>query len=580
MSRSLSAPARGGIGEAFSHQQDDRERTEWSQAVVRLVIGAAAAVYIFVRLLVAGPHEAISPLQRAAIWFYVPLFFAVAAGLLVSIRRRPGHVVWRRLLAMALDYVSLGLTMILGGAVMAPLAVIIVSATVGYGVRYGPAYLGAATAIAAASVAAVVVWTPYWRTQPDAVATLVVLLLSAPVYTMTLLRQSDAARRAETAAALGKSRFLAQASHDLRQPIHAIGLFVTTLRGMGLDKTQLAVVDRIDRSLRGVAHLFKSLLDISTLDSGAVKPQPRAFPIWSLLDEARRRHAEAAAWVGVEVRVVRTGLAVAADPALLATMLDNLIDNALKHAGGARLLIGCRRRGGLVSLVVCDQGAGIGPEHLPRLGELFYRVDAAGGRDRQGVGLGLSIVDRLARLSGLQLRLSSRPGRGVTAEIGGLMPAAGFTDGRMTGGGAIPAAWAAAADALQPPQPLAGVRVVLIEDDPDLLAATCDLLTSWRCEVQAFSAAPWLVRPSEIRPFDIIITDMDIGGGVTGVDCIRELRAEAARSDAANVPPAVILTGYRTDIPGRLWPERSLTLSKPAAPQAIRDAMTALLAAR
>jgi signal transduction histidine kinase/CheY-like chemotaxis protein len=553
------------IAAAFSHERDDADRTEWGQAVVRLVIGSAAGVYVVTRLLTADPTETMTFQQRVAIGLYVPIFFVAATGVLISIRRHPGHFFWRRLLAMVIDYVSLALTMILGGAVMAPLAAIIISATVGYGMRYGPGYLAVATTIATASVVAIVSWTPYWRENTDAVAMLVVLLLSAPLYTMTLLRQSEAAWQSEVKAALAKSRFLAQASHDLRQPVHAIGLFIAALRNTGLTNAQLGIVERIDRSLRGVSHLFKSLLDISTLDSGAVRPDPEVIGLQTFLDDIRQRHAEAALWGGVDLRVVGSRLSVLADRALVTAMLDGLIDNALKHAHSKRLLIGCRRRGGLVSLVVCDQGVGIDPVHLPRLSELFYKVDTSGGKDLQGVGLGLSIVDRMAGLCGWKLRIVSRPGHGVLAALDGLVPAVADRSNLQAGS-------EGQASLPMIDDRVAGTRVLLIEDDLDLLAATRELLISWQCEVQAFAS-----MPDSVKPWDIIITDLDIGGGVSGLDCIRALRARAAEPGRSTTLPALVLTGHDIGRSGEPLPENTITLSKPISIQAVYRAMVTLL---
>jgi CheY-like chemotaxis protein len=206
--------------------------------------------------------------------------------------------------------------------------------------------------------------------------------------------------------------------------------------------------------------------------------------------------------------------------------------------------------------------------HLPQLSELFYRVDTTGGKDRQGVGLGLAIVDRLTRLCGLQLRLISQPGHGVMAAIDGLAPVIVAADTSATGTDPQ-----AAMDLSFPSRKLTGTRVLLIEDDLDLLAATRELLMSWHCHVQAFAA-----MPIRVEPWDIIITDMDIGGGMSGVDCIRVLRADAARNGAAVVLPAIVMTGHGIDRSVADWPDRTVTLSKPISPLAIHNAMLQLLA--
>ncbi|MGL4637242.1 MAG: ATP-binding protein [Beijerinckiaceae bacterium] len=539
--------------------QSEEHDAERGQAKVRIAIAFIVVAYILVRW--AFPFGGYISDRDAMLLvaYYIVAFMIVAILLFQLIIRYPGHFMARRLFAMTLDYSSMVFTIIMGGEVMLPLFAVMIWVTVGNGLRYGVRYLLIALCMTMVSMAVVTWFMPFLQEHPNLVITLALTALIVPSYAVSLLRRTEEARKAALEANIAKSRFLAQASHDLRQPVHAIGLFIASLRQAGLNASQRGIVDRIDRSLQGVAGLFRSLLDISTLDSGGVTPKPEQVVINSLFADLAQQNIEGAAWANVELRFAPSRHAVVVDRALLTTMLQNLISNALKYAPGKPVLVGCRKQSGGLSIVVCDQGPGIEAKHIPHLREEFYQVRKMGDPDTQGVGLGLAIVERLSRMMGLKIRIRSRVGHGTTVSIDGLLLSSDLEAAQTS---------SRRADYRMP---LKGMRILLIEDDPDVLDATAELLMSWGCEVQPFTAVPlnW-------TPCDLIIVDFDIGGGVTGADCIAAIRARAARRNEAEIP-AIVMTGHdELRVGAALNDDRIPILKKPIRPAEMRSSIAAI----
>ncbi|NDV89171.1 hypothetical protein GTW51_21105 [Aurantimonas aggregata] len=232
---------------------------------------------------------------------------------------------------MLLDFGITTFSMIIGSAYLAPFYAILIWVTVGYGMRYGSRYLGIATVLALVSLVFVVSLSDYWRGQPYVVATLFVTAIVVPLYAHILLTGTRDAYQAAAAANLAKSRFLAQASHDLRQPIHAISLFTACLRDGEIGAEEQEMVENIDRSLHSVAQLFRSLLDVATLDTGNVSPKVEVVELGPILKTIAEQNAEAARWAKVTLRVVPTRVRVHVDPSLLTVIVQNLVSNALKY---------------------------------------------------------------------------------------------------------------------------------------------------------------------------------------------------------------------------------------------------------
>jgi len=481
------------------------------------------------------------------------LFAVLAVGLFFEIRRRPGVKPWRRLLAMSLDFSAITFSSITSGEALLPLFGVLLWVTVGNGLRYGRGYLLLATGLSLTALTAIIAGMPFLQRYPTVALMMLVTALLVPGYVHFLLTRIQDSLHETQAANLAKARFLAQASHDLRQPIHSIGLFTACLRDGQLSADQERLVDNIDRSLLGVEQLFRSLLDIYTLDQKQVSPRRTVVDLDTLFGDLVRQNAEAARWAGVEIRWRACGLQVYSDPALLLTSLQNLLSNALKYAPGKPLLLAVRRHQGQLALVVYDQGPGIAAEHLPHLCEEFYRVRETRDRDIEGVGLGLSIVQRIATLLELRLIIRSHPGRGTAVALQGLPLATLPLEARPR-------------PVSGPQHLLAGWRILLIEDDANVLLATATLLRSWGCEVTTATSIP-----SGAVSCDLVITDFDLDRSASGADCIAYLNRLQGRRI-----PAIVVTGH--DIPQvqqALGDAEIPVLAKPVRPAELRALLLA-----
>lgn len=525
---------------------------ERAQAVVRLVITPTAICYTLVLFYLSKIDAAMT----SKIFWLEAVFCLAALSLWFDIRRRPGNRPVRRVITMLIDYSAITLVIGAASTTMLPIYAVLIWVTIGYGLRYGSWYLLLATIMAIISLVIIACTSAYWQSQPYLIATLLLTTLMVPAYMHALLKRSRLAAEAEQAANLAKSQFLAQASHDLRQPIHSISLFTACLRDSSLDTEQKRLVENIDKSLHSVTRLFRSILDIYSLDSGKVVPQIEVLPLHKLLQHLIQQNTEAARWAGVDIRLHCPPVYVRADHGLLTTMLQNLLSNALKYAPGQPLLIGCRRKGTDLSIEFYDKGQGIAAAHLDNIFEEFYRVRQARDSDVEGMGLGLTIVRRLGTLLGLRIRIRSVEGRGTLAAIDGLHRVAAPVERASPATGVS-----------QAPRMLDGLRICLIEDDQNVLLATATLLKKWGCEVATFNSIP------DVSPnFDLVVTDFDLGREASGADCIAHVRALSGR----NVP-AIIMTGHDVRrVQEQLGDEEIPILSKPVQPAELRSLLVAL----
>lgn len=524
--------------------------TERAQATVRLMSALLVTVYAPI-LARAGQL----PLQHAVIMaIHGTAFLVVSLLLRWAIIRWPGNYPARRVFAMVNDYSALGFHLAMGGSVLLPVYAVVLWMTVGYGVRYGSRYLAAATGLALVDLAVVAYLTPYWREQPYVTVTLALTTLIVPAYTHFLLRSNEKSQAREREATLAKTRFLAQASHDLRQPIHSIALFTDCLREENLNGHQRHLVDSIDRSLNSVSHLFRSILDSYTLDSGKLVAKPEPVRLRDLLDSVARDARDTAShWAGAPIRVRAGDWRVRTDAHLLSTIVQNLVSNAVKYGQGRAVLVAARRRGRTVALQVHDRGRGIPDAHLGLVFEEFYRVRLQRDKDIEGLGLGLSIVKRLCALLGLRVSIRSRPGRGTTVTVEGFQIAddAQPVQAPRTAAGA---------------SRLNGLRVLLIEDDVNVLMATAMLLERWGCVVERASAMP--AAPD----CDVVISDYDLNAEMTGAECIARVRERLGTQ-----VPAVLLTGHDTKAIRDVLPDPALPiLAKPIRAAELRSLLTTL----
>ena len=528
----------------------DQNKAELGQAKIRLCNVIIGVIYGYF----SGIASALPAKLETALLLYLFFLTIFVALSLLYIIYRPGNYPVRRIVNMMGDYGSLAIIMILGEATAMPFYTLILWVAIGNGMRFGQRYLLIAAIMAQLTLLALILTSAYWRDQFELMVTFSITAIALPTYALMLLRETSKARDAAQAAMLAKSRFLAQASHDLRQPIHAVGYYIGALRGSPMNGDQVNLVNRIERALGGVARLFKSLLDIAKLDSGTIDVRPEPVAIKPLIEEIIAQNEQYIARSGVQMRTMLADIVVDADPTLLTTMIQNLLSNAIKYSSGKKILVGVRRRGATVSVEIYDQGIGIDSEHLPHIFEEFYRAHAAGDHDSEGVGLGLAILQRLAMLCGFTITLDSQRGVGTSVRLSGIPVAQPC---------ALPAV-NAQDDLLQP---LAGLRVILIEDDIDVLDATEALLNRWGCTVQAYATIP-----GEPADADIVISDFDLGTGSTGTEAIAAIRAKLMRT-----LPAILMTGHSEErLRQHMTADDITLLAKPVQPATLRSVLSSL----
>jgi signal transduction histidine kinase/CheY-like chemotaxis protein len=322
-----------------------------------------------------------------------------------------------------------------------------------------------------------------------------------------LKRQADELDRANAA----KTRFLAAASHDLRQPMQAISLLVESLQGRATpDPAAGRIVQSMRTSIAAMSALLNEILDISKLDAGTVKPQPSVFPVARVLDRLRSSFSHTAAQDALTLRVRPCAATVETDEVLLYRVLVNLTNNALRYTRAGGVLIGCRPRGDALSIEVWDTGVGIPNDKLKEIFREFHQL-ANPQRDReQGLGLGLAIVERTAQLLGLRLEVRSRLGRGSVFSL--TVPRGDPARMRRT----EPAA---------PIDALEGFTVLVVENERDIRAALTLLLEGWKCRVASVASGTEVDRAlAELgAPPDAVIADYGLGGenGIQVMDRLR-----------------------------------------------------------
>jgi len=335
--------------------------------------------------------------------------------------------------------------------------------------------------------------------------------------------RKDAAERAN----LAKSRFLAAASHDLRQPMHALGLFLQALRQGKLGERERKLVDNIGESFNAMDALFNALLDISRLDAGVVEPRVATFPVARVLDRMRTEYGPQAAGKGLALAVRPCAGFVRSDPVLLEEIVGNLVSNAVRYTRSGRVLVGCRRGPhGSLRIEVWDTGRGIPPDKLREVFREFIQLDNP-ERDREkGLGLGLAIVERLAELLGHAVDVRSVPGRGSVFRV------------QVAGGREEDAVAAEAPRAPGGFESLRGRLVVVIDDDRMVLEAMSQMLSGWGLDVACAESGAMILGKLATAPRtpDIVLCDYRLRNGESGIEVIRAIRDEFN----ADIPSALI----------------------------------------
>ncbi|MBZ9956992.1 MULTISPECIES: PAS domain-containing hybrid sensor histidine kinase/response regulator [unclassified Mesorhizobium] len=326
---------------------------------------------------------------------------------------------------------------------------------------------------------------------------------------------------------LGKTRFLAAAGHDILQPLNAARLYCSSLiEKAGKGPAGKAAVN-IDSSLESVETILGAVLDISRLDAGAMKPDDTAFNLDALLRQIGNDFRPLAAEKQLKLTIMPSSLTVMTDRNLLRRLIQNLVSNAIKYTRHGRILVGVRRRGELAEIQVIDTGIGIAGDKLNTVFREFTRLDE-GAREAEGLGLGLSIVDRIARVLRLEIRIFSNPGKGTRFSV--ILPVAAVQEPKREVETRAPARAAAS---------LAGLSVLCIDNDARILEGMRLLLEGWGCAVETVSGTT--NRDIAIRRPDIVLADYHLDGE-TGLDAIVGLRA--IHGDDL---PAVLVTADRSN---------------------------------
>ncbi len=374
-------------------------------------------------------------------------------------------------------------------------------------------------------------------------------------------RLSEAKAAAE-AANVSKTRFLAAASHDLLQPLHAARLFAGALAERPRSAKSTTLVRQLDQALGAVDELLQALLDISKLDAGALKPQPRAFVVGEMIESVAASFAPVAQQRDLGLRVVPSRAVVVSDPTLIRRVLQNFLSNAIRYTRTGGVLIGCRRRGDRVAVEVWDTGPGIPEEKLGVIFEEFKRLGPHEGDAPAGLGLGLAIVERIARMLDHPVVVRSRPGRGSVFSVS------------LPRGAAVPLA-ARSAPARRIPNALSGKLVLCIDNDASVLAAMRPLLEGWSCVVLTASGLAGARRELAEHGAapDIILVDHHLEGGETGLSVV-----EALTEELGIRAPAILITADYSDALREAAQARGyLVLNKPLRPAALRALMSQLL---
>ena len=370
----------------------------------------------------------------------------------------------------------------------------------------------------------------------------------------TLEQRVELRTREAEAAQQSKTRFLAAISHDVLQPLHAARLFTSALHEGGNAEEQERLVSRVDASLRAAEELLDGLLDISRLDAGVLQPQLSDFDAADLLRELHAQYAPTAAQRGLSLRMYAPAtLPVRSDRRLLRRALQNFIGNAVRYAQTGGVLLAARPRGDGISLEVWDTGPGIPSNHLEQIFEEFHRFDQPGERGQRGLGLGLSICQRISSVLDHPLQVRSDVGRGSVFSI------------------RVPRACAPLAAA--PPQRMAmdshdaslhGLRVLCVDNDPEILAGMRALLGRWGVEVACASTVDDALLLSSHKP-EVLLVDYHLHDRLDGLDTLDALRVECG-----DVPGA-LLTADGSDALKRNARLRGYrVLTKPIKPASLR----------
>ena len=355
---------------------------------------------------------------------------------------------------------------------------------------------------------------------------------------------------------IGKTRFLAAASHDLLQPLNAARLFTSALAQQEHQRETEQLVDNLDGALRSAEELITAILDISKLDAGALEPNLTHFHLQTVFSNLDNEFTAMAEEKGLTFKSIDSNAIVHSDQTLLRRILQNFISNAIRYTGNGRVLLGVRRHPSHIRIEVWDTGVGIAEDKISEVFEEFRRIDNPRHSEVQGLGLGLAITERISKMLKHPLNVRSWPTKGTVFSV------------------EVPLGDPALAVRAKPEQRgwtrskgLNGVKVLVIDNEPKILEGMQALLTGWACETQtALSASHAISIVKEGFTPDIMLVDYHLGETDTGIMALKQL-AECGLSDV----PAIIITADRTDdVKVEIAEHGSILLNKPVKPAALR----------
>jgi signal transduction histidine kinase len=358
------------------------------------------------------------------------------------------------------------------------------------------------------------------------------------------------------AANLDKTRFLAAASHDVLQPLNAARLYATSLVERALDGQDAMLARNIDASLDAVEEILNVLIEIARLDTGRMEPDLTVFALNDILERLAVDFSPMARSKGLDLRIVPTRIWVRSDRRLLRRVLQNLVSNGIKYTPSGKVLIGVRRRGDAVSIQVCDTGPGIPKGKRAIIFQEFQRLEETANAVR-GLGLGLSIVERIGKVLDHRIDLQSEPGRGsiFSVDLPRVLPSDATVSSKPVS---------------QPSRQLAGLRVVCLDNEPAVLQGMQALLTGWGCNVvtaRSSQEALEKLRRSPQAP-DIILADYHLDDG-TGIGAIAALRAASLQQ----IPAIIITADHSAEVQREARLKGHVLLRKPLKAAALRALM-------
>lgn len=374
------------------------------------------------------------------------------------------------------------------------------------------------------------------------------------------LRQvADQSREIADRANRAKSRFLATASHDLRQPLQTLALLNGTLRRTVTGADAAQVLAQQEHAVGTMSRLLNALLDISKLESGAVKPEPRDFRVASVLEALRREFGAPAHSKGLELVVQSSEESIHSDPAMVEQILKNLVSNAVKYTQQGRVAVRCRREEATLRIEVLDTGVGIPAAQLVYIYDEFYQVGVAANSSRDGYGLGLSIVQRLVKLLNARLEVVSEVGKGSAFAL--LLPLAAAAVREVEPDESrLPAAGAAG-----------GTRVLLVEDDASVRDATSMLLRVEGYRVTAVASLAQALRAVAQEAPELLVADYHLADGELGTEVIAALRRRVPGLGS------ILLTGDTSAVIKEMHADPNLrVLSKPVDAEELLGQLQAL----